>query len=190
MAQTLEMDPVTRLKAQAALAALHGDRSPSELAAEFGFEADEIAHWKERLERGAVPFYSVDVSAVAQRTAARAPRKVLGSICIASLFFSWRERRHAASISRRLLKAYHDAAAAQPRLPKRVLYRSIVINYLKCTPAAADQILKSAEDSFTAWPIERALTFQDVVHYLAVSSSGWTQQNLGRIVASVVPIDL
>jgi hypothetical protein len=113
---------------------------------------------------------------------------------LVSLLRGWRERRHTARISRRLLEVYRRAAAAYPGLQRRALYLHIVIGYLGCAPSAADEVLESAEQSFAAWPVQRALTFRDVVHYLAVTeyttTAGWTRENLGSVVASMVPKDL
>lgn len=127
-------------------------------------------------------------------TFASQPRGSGASTCLASLLLGWRERRHTARISRRLLEAYRRAAAAYPGLQRRALYLHIVIAHMGCAPSAANEVLESAEQSFAAWPVERALRFQDVVHYLAVTEStattGWTRGNLGSVVASMVPKDL
>jgi hypothetical protein len=116
------------------------------------------------------------------------------SMCLRSILAGWRERRHTARLSRRLLQAYRRAVAAYPELQRRALYLHIVIGYLGCPPSAADEVLDSAEQSFAAWPVQRALRFQDVVHYLAVTeytaTTGWAQGNLGSVVASMVPKDL
>ena len=121
-------------------------------------------------------------------------RGIGASICPSSLLLRWRERRYTARISRKLLAAYRHAAAAYPGLQRQALYLHIVIGYLGCAPSAAHEVLESAEHSFASWPVQRALRFQDVVHYLAVTeytiTTGWTQGNLGRVVASVVPRDL
>ena len=127
-------------------------------------------------------------------TSAWRPRGIRGSICPASLLLGWRERRHTARISRGLLQTYRRAAAAYPSLQRRALYLHIVIGYLGCAPPAADEVLECAEQSFAAWPVQRSLTFRDVVHYLAVTectkTTGWTRENLGSVVASIVPRDL
>jgi hypothetical protein len=119
------------------------------------------------------------------------PRAMGASIGLDSLLLAWRERRHAARISRELLETYRHATAAYPGLPRRALYLHIVIGYLACAPSAAADVLDGAEESFAAWPVQRPLTFQDVVHYLAVTecttTTGWTQGNLGSVVASIVP---
>jgi hypothetical protein len=126
-----------------------------------------------------------------ERSTSAWPLGIGASIGLASLFPSWRERRHTAKISRKLLETYRHAAAAYPGLQRRALYLRIVVGYLGCAPAAADEVLESAEESFAAWPAQRALTFRDVVHYLAVpectTTTGWTRGNLGSVVASIVP---
>ena len=111
------------------------------------------------------------------------------------LFVGWRERHHAARTSRQLLKLHRKLAAAHPGLSKQQLYRLIVMARLGSTAQAADAVLSRAAESFATWPVERALTFRDVVHYLAVSDylgadaalAQWTRENLGRVVAEFVP---
>jgi transposase len=116
-------------------------------------------------------------------------RRLLGP-----LFVGWQEKRHASKTSRELLKLHEAISAARPGLRKEDLYRQIVMTRLRVTLAAADEILDRATESFATWPVERPLTFRDVVHYLAVSEllgtkddSAWTREDLGRIVASLVP---
>ena len=127
----------------------------------------------------------------------RAPswaRKLLGP-----LFVGWQERQHAARTSRELLTLYRKVAVARPGLRREELYRQVVLAHLGGgTMAAADEILDRATESFATWPAERPLTFRDVVHYFAVSDylaanhdiAGWTQENMGRVVAKLVPDDL
>jgi transposase len=128
--------------------------------------------------------------------AARTPtrtRKLL-----APFFAGWREKHYAARISRELLELHRTVAAAHPRLTKHELYRQIVMARVGGTLAAADAALDRAADSFASWPVERPLTFRDVVHYLAVSDylaangdvAEWTRENLGKVVSSIVPDDL
>jgi transposase len=111
------------------------------------------------------------------------------------LFIGWQEKQYAAKTSREMLKLYEKVAAARPGLTKQELYRHIVMARVGGTLAAADAVLARATESFATWPVERALTFRDVVHYLAVSdylatnaeAAEWTRENLGRVVASLVP---
>jgi transposase-like protein len=111
------------------------------------------------------------------------------------LFVGWQEKHFAARTSRELLKLYESVSAARPGLTKPQLYRHIVMARVGGTLAAADAVLARATESFATWPVERALTFRDVVHYLAVSdylatnaeAAEWTRENLGRVVARLVP---
>jgi transposase-like protein len=113
-------------------------------------------------------------------------------------FIGWKEKHHAAATSRELLRVYERVAAARPGLKRKELYRYVVMAHRGGSQSAADAVLARATESFATWPVERALTFRDVVHYLAVSdylTSGdippeWTRENLGRVVASLVPDEL
>lgn len=120
-------------------------------------------------------------------------RKTLGSI-----FRDWRERRQAARICGRLLNLYRKATAAQPSLPKRALYRQVVMDDLRCSVSAADEILRGAEQSYAIWPVERDLRLQDVVHYVVVkeylmadqSPTGRAPEDIAQVIASRIPFDL
>lgn len=114
-----------------------------------------------------------------------------------SIVRGWRERRYAAWVTRALLKVYRDTAAMYPGVHRRALYGLVVIRYLGCTDLAAEEVLEGAEQSLAIWPVERELTFRDVVHYLAVTeylSSDkaliGTQESFARVVALRVPLDL
>jgi transposase-like protein len=48
------------VKAKAALAAIRGDRTTSELASQFGVHPTQIGHWKRRLLEGANDLFSED----------------------------------------------------------------------------------------------------------------------------------
>jgi YHS domain-containing protein len=111
--------------------------------------------------------------------------------------FPWRERRFARRVSRELLKLYRIVAASHPGLHGRDLYRKIVIARTRADPEAAEALIDQAEESFAAWPVPRALTFCDVVHFIAVSeflrshgNSPWIHVNVGREVASQIPHNL
>jgi transposase-like protein len=121
-------------------------------------------------------------------------RKLLGP-----LYVGWQERQHAARTSRELLQLYRKVAAERPGLRREDLYRQVVLARLGGgTRASADEILDRATESFATWPAERPLTFRDVVHYFAVSEylasskdvADWTQENMGNVVARLIPEDL
>lgn len=97
-----------------------------------------------------------------------------------------------------MLKLHRVVSLAHPSAKGPELYRHIVMARVGGTLAAADAILTRAAESFATWPVERALKFRDVVHYLVVSEylaanvdvADWTRENLGRVVASLVDDDL
>jgi hypothetical protein len=159
---------------------------------------DDDDYWKEETKTTSVGTAAQTTAAVpaqfprGERSADWA-RRLLGPI-----FVGWREKHHAARTSRELLKTYHAVAAAHPGLKPPELYRHIVMARMGGTRAAAEAVLARATESFATWPVERALRFRDVVHYLAVSdyladnedAAEWTRENLGRVVSSLVPENL
>ena len=87
--------------------------------------------------------------------------------------------------------------AANPGLTGTDLYRQILVVRLGGDTMAAEAVLKLATDSYAKWPLDRALSFRDVVHYLAFTdclaaddSVHWTSENLGNHVAKWIPGDL
>ena len=106
------------------------------------------------------------------------------------------ECRYVAQVTRELLKLHWVVSACHPDLPRRDIYRKIVMAHAGCDDYEADSLLRRAEQSFATWPTERELTFADVVHYLAVSEYLTdddriaTRINMGRLIAGRVPADL
>jgi len=161
-----------------------------------GTTLDDDEYWKEHgTQLGGTTSVTVTTSMSVpaprpqEQPAPAWPRKLLGP-----LFVGWQEKYSAAKTSRELLKVYNSVRAARPELRKRELYREVVMKHLSGTLAAADAVLARATESFASWPVERELTFRDVVHYLAVSDylasnnvdAAWTRENLGRVVASLI----
>jgi hypothetical protein len=81
---------------------------------------------------------------------------------------AWRERRFAAECCRRLLGLCQRIAADHPELTGVALYLKVVAAHLGGDAAVARRVIEGAEESYASWPVERALKFRDVVHYLAV----------------------
>ncbi len=79
------------------------------------------------------------------------------------------ESRYVAQFTRELLRLHWVVSACHPDLPRRDVYRKIVMAYTGGDDYEADSLLRRAEQSFATWPTARELTFADVVHYLAVS---------------------
>ena len=110
------------------------------------------------------------------------------------LLQAWRERRFAAAHCRTLMKLHRSVAATHPQLSGPGLYRKVLAARGGSDPAAVDEVLRNAEQSFAIWPVTRALTFRDVVHYLVVSEfvsshdgTPWVHVNMKRVVESMVP---
>jgi hypothetical protein len=118
-----------------------------------------------------------------------------GRELVASLS-SWREAQYAAQVSRDMLKLYQIVSASHPGLPRRAIYKKVVMARTGSDLNEAEAVLSWAEQSFASWPTERALTFSDVVHYMAVSEylavddRMATRINMGRLVAGRIPEDL
>lgn len=114
-----------------------------------------------------------------------------------TFFLAWRERRYARSCCRELLTLHRRVRATQPELVGGDLYRKVVAARIGGDLSAADAVVRYAEQSYATWPVERTLTFRDVVHYLAVSefsalggSAGWVHVGIKEVVAATIPHDL
>jgi transposase-like protein len=290
MTRRTDRDPAASLKAKVALAAVRGDKTLAELAAQFNLDPEQIAEWKRELESNAEAAFGSDVPPsemptlppIAKPPIAPIPRepagpqpsarmkaptlptfeqpptlpqwpsgpksltlpkagpgdrldddfwggetlqtsgvKTLAGIkssrgvatgahppprekpgwarkLLGPLIVGWQEKQYAAKTSRELLKLYGKISSERPGITKLELYRQIVMARTGGTLAAANAVLARATESFATWPVERALTFRDVVHYLAVSdylatnaeAADWTRENLGRVVASLIPENL
>jgi hypothetical protein len=111
-------------------------------------------------------------------------------------FKEWRQARQESrlvnSINRELLDLYGRISAQHPQLGDRERFNKLVMNRNGCDEASAYAILRSAEDSYAAWPLERELTLCDVIHYLAVreffAQQGDELGMRGNVTASVKAI--
>jgi len=109
---------------------------------------------------------------------------------------AWREKRFAAACARSMLKQHRDLSTRYPELKGPSLYRRVVAARVG-SDLAAEAVLQHAEQSFAIWPVERALNFRDVVHYLAVSefvathsNTRWVLADMKRVVESLIPHNL
>jgi hypothetical protein len=107
------------------------------------------------------------------------------------------ERRYARQASARLLELYWQQRREQPDLARRALYESVVARRLGIDARRAPAIVRSAEESFTDWPVERELRFRHVVHYLIFDEymrtgrhREGTKTNMGGVVARVIPEEI
>ncbi|HET7755668.1 MAG TPA: hypothetical protein VFK87_00280 [Steroidobacteraceae bacterium] len=105
-----------------------------------------------------------------------------------------RERRFARHASKELLDLFHAAQREHPELSGRPLYQEVVARRLGPDHKRAAEIIRHAEESFTDWPVERALRFRHVVHYLIFDeymrlgkARDGTRINMGSTVACIIP---
>jgi len=98
---------------------------------------------------------------------------------------------------RELLGLYETVAADNPQLHGTRLYQEVVAMHTRCDAGAAQVVLKKAEESYAIWPVDRDLSFRDVVHYLAVSeilvadsASPWAEADIKRIIDAAIPKSL
>jgi len=115
---------------------------------------------------------------------------------VASVRAKREERRYARRASVKALETYHQVHARHPELSGKALYGEVIVSE-GLDADAAHALIRSAEQSFTEWPIERDLRFQDVVHYMVYEaymreyrSRHWTLADIGQVVSSVIPPEL
>jgi hypothetical protein len=120
------------------------------------------------------------------------PRGLWGRI--SSWTLAWRERRHAARVSRELLALFYRVRSENPLATDRELYRALVMARSKCDREKAGMVLDSAAESFAGWPVQREVNLCDVVHYLSISEflashSGdhWMHSDMKRVIAAGIP---
>ena len=114
-----------------------------------------------------------------------------------SWLLAWEQRRSAVRCCREMLALHAKACAAHPGLSGMALYRLIVAARLGVMAASADTVLLQAEQSYSIWPVDRALRFREIVHYLAVTEFAekygtlpWLAADTTRIVNEVIPSEL
>jgi len=91
---------------------------------------------------------------------------------------------------------YEQKRRQHPGMSGRALYQAIVAQRLGPQAVRANELIRRAEESFTDWPVERALKFRHVVQYLVFyeytlldPARRGTMTNMGGVVAQVIPDD-
>jgi len=109
----------------------------------------------------------------------------------------WRERVLARRTSRDLLRIYRELEAVQPETDAVARYRQVIARQTGLDEGGVRRMLEHAQDSFASWPVERTLTFRDVVQYLvavvclnADPAAPGIRARLGPIIAAEIPADL
>jgi hypothetical protein len=121
-------------------------------------------------------------------------RALLSNLGLGNALDARAERRYATQASLQLLELYRQQRRERPDTAPRALYESTVAQRLGPQAARAAELVRRAEESFTQWPVERALNFRDVVHYLVFdeymhlgTAREGTKTNIGAVVARIVP---
>lgn len=114
-----------------------------------------------------------------------------------NLLSAWRERRFAAACCRELLALHRATATRHADAKGLALYRLVVAAHVDADAATADTLLRRAQESYATWPVQRALNFRDVAHYLSVSGywaahrgRRWVCSDIRRVVDAVIPHQL
>lgn len=101
---------------------------------------------------------------------------------------AWRERLYVRRCCRRLLALHDRLAREQPGLRGSPLYAQVVQQHLGLDAAQAAEVIERAQESYSDWPASRAVSFRDVVHYLAVSGLCERPGGRGWVLADVRPV--
>ena len=114
-----------------------------------------------------------------------------------AVFKAWTERNYARRTSTDILGTYQIISAEHPELTGEARYEMVIARHANLDPADARSVVRSAEQSFAAWPVDRNVQFQDVVLYYVIdkylkSAKGRqsTQIDMEEIVKAVVPANL
>lgn len=86
-----------------------------------------------------------------------------------SFITALRERSRIRRICREALWLYRQIETEMPEATHVARYARVIEKRTGADPSAVQRALRCAEESFAMWPVERTLTFRDVVTYLAVT---------------------
>ena len=107
------------------------------------------------------------------------------------------ERKHAIQMSAEILKLYYSARSVHPSMNSMGLFKLIVMAQTACSDSEAENVLRSAQESFAEWPSSRELTLCDVVHYLSADqfqrlhpSQSGIYSDMAAIVQQHMPLEL
>lgn len=110
------------------------------------------------------------------------------------LLSRWREKRFALACCREMLQLHDAIARHRPDLRGEALYRHVLAQRLGSDGPAVEKMIQGATESYASWPVERALTFRDIVRFVAVSEfiglhrdTPWVHDGLKHLVDDAVP---
>jgi hypothetical protein len=92
------------------------------------------------------------------------------------------------------LQLHANVSERHPGATGLDLYKLVIGARLGGDTVLAEQVLGRATESYATWPVPRALTFRDVVHYLAVCGyldvnrdRRWICSDVRRFIDSAIP---
>ena len=107
-----------------------------------------------------------------------------------------RQEELARTMSREALDGLRLVQSFAPQLSGEPLYEQVLAARFGVDPRAAQQLIEGARTSFAQWPVQRDLTFCDVVHYYitchclqrqGADEEHWLRSRIGQVVRSVIP---
>ena len=109
----------------------------------------------------------------------------------------WQKRTRTRRAARALLAVHARVSAEAPDLRGADLYERIVARYAQLDAKASAALVLHAAESFADWPVDRSVTFRDVVQYLIVerelrrsTDDDDVRETVIDVVATIVPEDL
>ena len=95
------------------------------------------------------------------------------------------------------LKIYRQVAEEIPEASKTALYTRFIEKRCVADPRDVREIIRHAVESFASWPVERDLTFRDLVCYLAITeclqanpTEIGVHARVFDVVSNIIPADL
>jgi len=108
-----------------------------------------------------------------------------------------RERQYVKRICRECLDLYHQVKIDHPTEAALTRYSMVIAKHTGGDAAAVDTIMQRVEESFATWPIERPVTFRDVVQYLAITDymnenpeESGVRARVAEVVEALIPANL
>jgi len=108
-----------------------------------------------------------------------------------------RERQQVRACCTRCLELYRQVSASLPDSTPRQRYEFVVSEYTGGDAVTVRRVIRRAEESFAAWPVERDLIFRDIVQYLAATeclednaSDSGIRTRVGAVVCDLISENL
>jgi YHS domain-containing protein len=109
----------------------------------------------------------------------------------------WVEEHLAAECCHELLQLLQGLLQHGPPLQGLALYRHVVVARTAAALDEADEVLRRVDQSYASWPVDRDITFRDVVRYLlawelwhGADGQQLVQAELKRVVDAHIPHQL